>query len=171
MNAPVILSEDIDPNKYSLENFYAVREKFPQLPDEMIARYLIARNNDLEKALAQIEKAVGIRAANWPILKSSCINEMRTGKLYSHGFDREGRPLLIWKSSKNITSKRDLEETSRLLIFWTEYTLKRCMPPNKSKYTILIDRSDFTSENKDMELMKHTASNFQVCMFFNIEYR
>jgi hypothetical protein len=164
MNAPVILSEDIDPSKYSLENFYVVRQRFPELPDEMIARYLIARNNDVEKAIEQLEKANALRVANWPILKSSCINEMRSGKLYTHGFDREGRPLLIWKPGKNFPKERNLEETSRLLIFWVEKTLKLHMPPNKSKYTILVDRSDFTKENADMELMKHTSTTFQVSL-------
>jgi hypothetical protein len=164
MNAPVILSEDIDPSKYTLENFYAVRQRFPDLPDEMIARYLIARNNDVDKAIEQLEKANALRAANWPILKSSCFNEMKSGKLYTHGFDREGRPLLIWKPGKNFPKERNLEETSRLLIFWVEKTLKLHMPPNKSKYTILVDRSDFTKENADMELMKHTSTTFQVSL-------
>jgi hypothetical protein len=166
MSKPNIASEDIDLSKISMENFQILKERFPGLPDEMLCRYLIARNDDVEKAIEQLEKAQKTRLENWPVMKSSCINEMRTGKLYVHGTDREGRPLVVWRAAANVPRTRDLEETSRLLIFFTEYTLKKLMPKNKSKFTVLIDRSGFTSENSDMELMRHTASTFQVLLSY-----
>jgi hypothetical protein len=162
METTTIVSCDIDPSRFSMENLNALRAVFSHLPDEELARYLIARNDDVHKAMEQIQKAQKVKMASFPILKDSVMKEMMTGKLYCHGEDKDGRPLIIWNSAKNIASQRDLEETSRLLIWWTEYTIRKKMPGDKSKYTILINRTGHSHENSDIELMKHTAATFQV---------
>lgn len=162
----VIASTDIDPSKYSAANLLKLREAFPELPDEALARYLIARNNNLQQATEQLTKAEKIRLDMFPVLKSACLKEMKIGKLYTHGFDKEGRPLLIWTSRLHSAKDRVLEETGRLAIWWTEYIIRNRLPADKSKYTVLIDRTNFTNENSDIELIRHLAGAFQVGVLF-----
>jgi len=156
----VIKSQDIDINKFSESNVISMREQFPGLSDDVLARYLIARNNDLAKACEQLNRALDWQALHCPVMKSSCMKEISTGKLYVRGFDKDGRPLLIYRSCKSFPLERDLEECGRMLVWFAEH-VKRRMPPQFSKYTLLIDRVGHKSENTDQELMKHMSGAFQ----------
>lgn len=135
--------------------------------DDILARYLIARNNDYELACAQLERALTWRAAHFPILKKSCLKELSTGKLYIRGVDKEGRPLLIYRSRFSFPKDRDLEECARMNVWFAEH-LKRIMPENMTKYTLLVDRTEHTSENTDMELVKHLSTQLQVTQHDNL---
>jgi len=156
----VIKSKDIDLNKFSESNVIVMREKYPGLNDDVLARYLIARNNDLTKACEQLQRALEWKALHGPILKSTCIKEISSGKLYIRGVCKEGRPLLIYRSCKSFPNERDLEEAARMLVWFAEH-LQRSMPPHMSKYTLLVDRVGHKSENTDSDLMKHVSSQFQ----------
>lgn len=156
----VIKSQDIDLNKFSESNVIAMKEQFPGLGDDVLARYLIARNNDLAKACEQLTRALNWQALHCPVMKSSCLKEISSGKLYVHGVDKEGRPLLIYRSCKSFPADRDLEECGRMLVWFAEH-VKRRMPPHLSKYTLLIDRVGHKAENTDQELMKHMSGAFQ----------
>lgn len=156
-----ITSTDINPDKYSISNLEAMRVAFPQCEDEELARYLIARNDDLDKAKAQLQKALDWRAGFFPIMKEDCGDEFQAGKLISYGEDKEGRPVMFWNARLNIGSERDLEKLAKTVVWWTEYTIRR-MPPQYSKFTILMDRVGFTRENADMDFAKHVSSIMQV---------
>lgn len=160
----VIKSKDIDIHKFSESHIITMREKYPGLSDDVLARYLIARNNDVVKACEQLDRALAFKAANFPILKSSCLNELNTGKLYIRGVDKEGRPLLVYRSCKSFPAERDIEEAGRMLMWFAEHVFKR-MPPHLSKYTLLIDRVGHKQENTDQELMKRMSETFQVSLF------
>ena len=56
-----------------------------------------------------------------PVLKASCLTEMKKGKLYVHGVDNEGHPLLIWDAGKHDCYDRDVDELVRLVIWWFQY--------------------------------------------------
>lgn len=155
-----ILSKDVDPAKYSLKHLQRMRDIFPAIPDVTLARYLIARNNDVEKASALLKSGIAWKSLYFPILKSTIPKEFPIGKLYVRGVDKEGRPLLIWVTRLNIAKERDINEAGRLLLWWTEYIIRQ-LPDTMTKYTILIDRTSFSRENSDLELMKHCSSRFQ----------
>lgn len=157
----VIKSRDIDIHKFSESHVITMRDKFPGLNDDVLARYLIARNNDVVKACEQLERALTWKALHCPVMKSSCLKEISSGKLYVRGFDKDGRPLLIYRSVKSFPADRDLEECGRMLVWFAEHVQRR-MPPHFSKYTLLIDRVGHKSENTDQELMKHMSNSFQV---------
>jgi len=82
---PDITSLDIDPEKYSLENLQLMREAFPGAADEELARYLIARKNNLKDAKAQLQRRKAWALANLPVTKAICGDEFLPGKFYLHG--------------------------------------------------------------------------------------
>jgi hypothetical protein len=157
----VIKSEDIDLSKFTEENVVAMRAKYPGTYDDVLAKFLIARNNDLAKACEQYDRVLKWRAENFPVLKSSCLKEVTSGKLYVRGVDKDGRPLLIFRSRYSFPKDRDLEETSRMLVWFAEQVQRR-MPSSMTKYTLLLDRTGHTSENTDTDLIKHCSAQFSV---------
>eukprot|EP00349_Pseudokeronopsis_sp_Brazil_P006057 CAMPEP_0202966760 /NCGR_PEP_ID=MMETSP1396-20130829/11317_1 /ASSEMBLY_ACC=CAM_ASM_000872 /TAXON_ID= /ORGANISM="Pseudokeronopsis sp., Strain Brazil" /LENGTH=260 /DNA_ID=CAMNT_0049690993 /DNA_START=17 /DNA_END=799 /DNA_ORIENTATION=+ len=159
--AASITSTDIEEDKYSYENLLVMRQRFPGRQDEELARFLIARKNDVDKASAQLEKRISFESDFLPVKKIDCGNEFNPGKLYAHGTDKEGRPLLIWSVRNNIAAERDMEKVVKLLVWWVEYTARKLLPPNISKYTLLMDRSCFKQENADLDLMKHVSATLQ----------
>ena len=163
----VIKSKDIDVTRFKEKYIVAMREKFPGVSDDILARYLIARNCDIPKACEQLQRALDWKAAHYPILKESCLKEVNSGKLYIRGVDKEGRPLLVYRSRNSFPNDRDLEESARMLVWFAEH-IQRRMPETMTKYTLLIDRVGHKSENTDMELVKHVSAQFQVCfvLFF-----
>ena len=165
---PAITSVDIEPEKHSLENLQRMRDAFPGVLDEELARYLIARSNNYEKAHAFLTKVIRWKSQHWPVLQRTCGKEFNIGKLYVRGVDKEGRPLIIWHSRLNDPSVRDLEEVGRLSMWWAEYAIRKAMPDNKSKFVFLVNRVGQTQG--DMEMVKYTAQRFQVSFFNVITY-
>lgn len=157
-----IASTDIEESKYSASNLLEMRKRFPGREDEELARFLIARKDDLEKACEQLQKRIDFDSTFLPVTKEDCGEEFNAGKLYSHGVDKEGRPLLIWAVRNNIAATRDMDKLVKTMVWWVEYTARKLLPPNISKYTLLLDRSGFRQENADMDLMKHVAATLQV---------
>jgi len=154
-----ISSTDIDSSKFPFEALVAMREAFPTQNDDILARFLLARNGNVEKASTLLSGHLEWRATSWPILKSSCINEIVKGKLYMHGTDLEGHPLLIWRVRFNFAKDRDLDEMGRMVIWWMETAIASVK--DKSKVTVLLDRTGFKSENSDIEFCQHLTPIFQ----------
>jgi len=152
-----ITSSDIAVDSINLEVFQRLKAVFPDESDEELARFLIARNHDYDKTEEMLKAHLIWRAKNMPVSKASCLNEFSKGKLFMHGYDNEGHPLLIWRSSLHEAADRDMDEMVRLILWWFQY-MSTIMPPNKSKITLLCDRSDYRSANSDLEFVK-AASN------------
>ena len=72
-------STDLNRSKFTEENVVKLREQFPHLDDETLARYLIAQNNDIAGAAKKLIKAEDLKTEYWYIKKSQCINEIITG--------------------------------------------------------------------------------------------
>jgi hypothetical protein len=81
--------------------------------------------------------------------------------LFYLGYDKEGHPLLIWRSSRHEAAERDMSEMVRLITWWFQH-MAHNMPEDKSKITLLCDRSDYKSSNSDIEFVKVAASVLQV---------
>lgn len=154
-----IKSMDIDRNLVTIENHNALKGLFPDCDDDTICRYLIARNNDLAKATELLTKAKSWRSKHMPILKRDVIPELQTGKLYVHGTDREGRPLLIFRPSMHDAGNRDLETMAKMVMWCAEYAISK-LPDDKSKFTVIIDR-DGAGWGQDLEFLKSFTKLFQ----------
>jgi hypothetical protein len=161
MSGPVLTSTDIDQTKFGNDEYQIMKSQFPEETDETIVRFLIARNNDVTKASAMLTEHIEWRKSNWPVLKNTCMNEINKGKVYVHGTDNEGHPLMIYRVRFNNSSDRDVEEMGRMIMFFVA-TAVNAMPADKSKFTILIDRTDFRKENSDVEFMRHLTPIMQV---------
>lgn len=156
-----IKSKDINLKKFSAENVIKMRESFPGVEDDTLARFLIARNNDLTKAIEQYSKLIEWRAKSYPILKSSCAKEIDSGRIVVRGVDKEGRPLLIFRTRFSNAKVRHLEDSVKMCVWWAETIIKE-LPDDKSKFTVLVDRSNHKNENADIDLVKRAAAEFQI---------
>ncbi len=146
--------------KYSDANVLKMKETFHNIDDDTIARFLIARNNDISKATELLTANIQWRAANVPVTKASCITEIKKGKLYHYGYDKENHPLLVYTTTKHFNNDRDIDEVVRMATWWIEKLVKE-LPSDKTKYTLLIDRTGQTNENSDVELVRAVGKILQ----------
>ena len=115
-----LTSKDINKSKINEENLRRLKVLFPREDIDTLARYLVARNNHVDGAQKQLIRGLDWKKKVWPVLKSSCIREINKGKLYMHGTDREGRPLLIITSRLHNPFESDPQEMVRLTLWFTE---------------------------------------------------
>jgi len=160
MSQIVIKSKDIDRSKFTDEKLRKMKEHFPHLDDDTLARFLIARNNKLKLAVPLLQGAESWRSLHYPILKMDCLEILSKGIMKMRGVDKEGRPLLVVTSKLLNPKERDLEEMARAVIWWAEHAI-RALPDDKSKYTILFDRTDAGLQNQDTEFTKFFTQVFQ----------
>ena len=147
---------------FSTKNLKTLREQYPNIDKETLKSHLISKQDDVEQANKSVAKYVSWKLANYPILKSSIINELNTGKLYVRGVDREGNPLLIFCSRYNFPKERDLEQSVKMCAWMVQHALNR--PPGK-KYTLLLDRTNHSTQNTDLEFMKRNRETNSVSFF------
>ncbi len=144
--------------KYSKSLIEELKKTFPEESDETIARFLIARGGDHIKARQMMQDHMIWRADNPPVLKETCFGELCKGKVYEHGKDKEGHPLVIYRPRFNDPNQRDLDEMGRMVRWWAEVIIAG-MPPEISKCTILVDRTGTSSP--DIQFVRQFASVFQ----------
>lgn len=88
------------------------------------------------------------------------MNELNKGIIYSHGFDKEGRPVLIISAAKHNSKNRSIEELAKAILWMIEIHIKR-IPENLSKYTILLDRTNAGTKNQDIAFLRRFSKLFQ----------
>lgn len=128
--------------------------------DDDLARFIIARNGNLEKAKTLLAAHIAWRSATLPINMTSCLTEFNKGKVYLHGVDKQGHPVVVYRSKLQIPSDRNLDEMLKMCVWWAERVIS-LLPDDKSKVTILVDRSDSGMQNSDMEFVRAMAGVFQ----------
>ena len=116
----VDLGPDFDMTKYCIKDLNSLISTYPNVDPKLIAKFLIQAIGDIEKCIIDINTHITWKDTNWPILKSSCIKELETGKLYTHGYDKEGHPLIIFNAGMHDINIRDLDEFQRLHMFMLE---------------------------------------------------
>ena len=151
---------DIDRIRFSLHNVEVLRKQFPRLDDSTLARYLVAKNDNVNRAVEQLTKAEKLKRDYWHIKKEQCINEIKKGTAYIHGYDKEGRPLIIIHARMHLLDNRNLKESVLMTLWWTELAISM-LPDDKSRFTILLDR-DNCDNPPDTEYMSAIAHVFQV---------
>ena len=161
-----ICIEDIDLTKISYENVKLLQQLYPNEDTETLCRYLFGKNNDLEKTKQQLDRAILLRNQGyWNIHKIQCINEIKYGKCYFNGYDKDGYPLLIVTARlHNLDpSDRNLHETVLMTLWWTEVAISK-LSSDKSKITMLIDRSGCDDVPLDKEYIRLMSEIYQVCI-------
>jgi hypothetical protein len=146
----LVKAKDIDLTKFTVDSHRRLKAVCPDLDDDTIARYLVAGGNDVNQAQEMISKSKQWKSVHYPILKQDCLEELRKGKLYTHGFDKEGRPLLIVRAFNHDPRHRDIEQLAKAALWMIEQAISR-LPDDKSKYTIVVDRTDCGMANQDKE--------------------
>jgi hypothetical protein len=158
---------DLDVSSLSPEAYRLMREQFPNevADDETIIRFLLARSGDVQKASTMLSTHINWREKNYPILKSQVINELRKGKLHLYGYDKDGHPLTVYSARFHSCKDRSIEEMMYLAIYLMNFAAKH-LPPNRSKFTVLVDRTQIRSDSQDMEVVKRIGSVMQVVIIF-----
>jgi hypothetical protein len=81
-------------SKFTDEAFLAMKKEFPNEADESIARFLIARNGDISKAIPFLQASIIWRSKNLPIKTNEIVNELKKGKVYLRGEDLNKHSLI-----------------------------------------------------------------------------
>jgi hypothetical protein len=81
-------------SKFTNEAFLAMKKEFPDEGDESIARFLIARNGDITKTMPFLKASIIWRSENLPIKTNEIVNELKKGKVYLHGQDKNKHALI-----------------------------------------------------------------------------
>jgi hypothetical protein len=72
----------------------------------------------------------------------------------------QGHPLLVFHSVLHNPKTRDLDETNRMFQFWMQHALA-ALPDDKSKITVIIDRTGAGMSNQDTEFLKSLNALWQ----------
>jgi len=147
------MSSDLAQLKYNREVLIDLKRRFSRVDEVTLIRFLSSCTTDskFEEAAATIERFQSWREANFPITSASIYNEMRTGKLYVHGCDSLGHPLIVFKPYLSDPKTRNIDEMIRLLLFMAEVAIQQ-LPENKLMFSVLVDRSG--PHKPDFEMLR-----------------
>lgn len=150
-----IMSKEIDRSKFTDSNLIKMKETFPHLDNDTLGRYLIARNNNLEKSTEMLQKSELWKFTHSLILKEDIKVPFNKGIVYVRGTDKEGHPLIVIRNRLNFPDMPDIsmEDKAKTVLWWVEYAIAQ-LPDDKSKFTILVDRTGVTKENQDPDFTK-----------------
>jgi hypothetical protein len=122
-----IISTDIIKmaDKFTMENLFTMRKEFPSTNDSDLARFLIARSGNVEKASALLTAHISWHLKNMPVLKAECIMELMKEKLYVNGYDKDGHLLVVWNARNNDYRDRSIDDMLKMvrIIFIVLYLL------------------------------------------------
>ena len=85
----------------------------------------------------------------FPITATSISKEFDSGKLYVHGQDSLGHPLLVYNPHLNRPKERNIEEFVLLFVYMMEVAMKK-LPPHLSRVSILLNRSSLSEPDYEM---------------------
>ena len=115
--------------------------------DDSLRRFLVARNGDVGRALDMLETTLEWRRRRAPHLTRcrDVEHESLTGKIYMPGYDRFGRPLVVFDNT--VQNTQDTEGNMVFLAWALEFSLRHA-PPGIEKHCIFINLHDFSLFNQ-----------------------
>lgn len=113
LKEPQVKSTDIDRNKLENQHLATLTEEFPGVTLTTLARFLSHSNYDVSQARKRLLKAEQWNALHWPILKVDCLHEINKGRIFMNGYDKEGHPLVVFRSRYHDRNDRDPEEMAK----------------------------------------------------------
>lgn len=135
--------------------------------DAIILRFLRARKFDVDQSYDMLYnmlkfrlefQQIGVDVLN-PLM---CENELKTGKSYFHGHDKEGRPVCYIRARQHDPSQTDVLENQRYTVLMMEYGKTLLRPPGET-VTIVFDMNKATIKNidiKSVQFMVNTLTNY-----------
>ena len=87
-------------HKFTAQQLSEFKALYPGVNIETLCRFLIARSGDVAKASLLFDNHLRWRGdiASYPVSKSDAARELAIGKLYVRGVDKEGHPLVVYRS-------------------------------------------------------------------------
>jgi len=142
-----------------------LQAEIDKLDDSMILRFLRARKWKLEDSYNMLMEALVFRSSFQErgvdcITEDTVENELKCGKSFFHGSDKEGRPICVVRTRKHDSSQRDLDEAQRYIVYVME-TGKELLPEGIETCTLIFDMSSFSTKNMDYPLCKFMVEMFQ----------
>jgi hypothetical protein len=125
------------------ENFLKAEEEKIFCTHDCLYRYLKSRKNSVSHAAIALKQTLVWRNTYYPgkITFEEVEKYAVTGKCYINGFDKEGRPLIYMRPTRE-NYKKDVEGQIRFLVFNMENAIK-LMPKSVHQLVILIDFEGF----------------------------
>ena len=142
--------------------------------DLTMHRFLVARDWDVAQSQEMMLAHLVWRQEHFPIYRSMWQADklFANGAIFPHGYDKEGRPVMVIRSGRFCPNERDLEACIKAGIAQTLEMFRR--NGGFSKITIIYDRQDFSmSANLDKPLLKafgesvnsRTGADVCICIY------
>jgi hypothetical protein len=150
-----------------LEGKLAECSKKMLVDDAIILRFLRARKFDVDQSYDMLYnmlkfrlefQQIGVDCLN----PAMCENELKTGKSYYHGHDKEGRPVCYIRARLHDPSQSDVLENQRFTVLMMEYGKSLLRPPGET-VTIVFDMNKATLKNidiKSVQFMVNTLTSY-----------
>ncbi|XP_021740157.1 random slug protein 5-like [Chenopodium quinoa] len=157
------------PHEEQLKKIGEVRAAISPIPeklskfcsDDLISRYLRARNWNVKKATKMLKDSLKWRLEYKPehICWEDVACEADSGKVYrSTSVDKEGRPVLVMRPSCQNT--RSVSGQIKYLVYCMENAILN-LPPNQEQMVWLVDFWNFNLTNISVKSAKETAHVLQ----------
>ncbi|WOL17974.1 hypothetical protein Cni_G26767 [Canna indica] len=117
-----------------------------------LRRFLRARDQDIDKASSLFLKHLEWRSKFVPngfISQSEIKNEIAHKEVFAQGFDKAGRPIVVYLAAKHLCAKRDLDELKRFVVYILD-KLCASMPRGQEKFTCIADLNGWGYSNCDI---------------------
>ena len=134
--------------------------------DAVLDRFLVARDDNVQKASRLIRDALAWRLKRRPhVLDYAELDrECATGKLrVAPSLDRFGRPVVIFDNS--VQNTKDAGGQLRALAFVLEHALRRCDGSRVRKYVIFLHLNDFSLRNNPSWSVTKETMKMLICCF------
>lgn len=153
-------------------------------PDQLLLRFLRARKWDVQKALVMLVSAMKWRQdakvdddimaigeehyaiqekegdANAKQFAQDFLAQMRMGKSFAHGIDKEGRPINVIRVRLHKGGEQSQESLERYTIYLIELTRMMLQHPVDTG-CIIFDMTGFTMANMDYTPIKFMIQTFE----------
>ena len=114
-----------------------------------VLRFYTFEKKDVSSSFTRWQKWAAYRSKYHPesITEKDIPIQIKTGKAFIHGHDKEGRPCVVIKQSLHIPGETDMEEMIRYGFYIMEKALNEAAKVNKKDIVLLMDRIDFGWSN------------------------
>ena len=126
-----------------------------------VLRFYTFEKKDVLSSFTRWQKWAAYRSKYHPesITEKDIPIQIKTGKAFIHGHDKEGRPCVVIKQSLHIPGETDMEEMIRYGFYIMEKALNEAAKVNKKDIVLLMDRIDFGWSNVDKRMITNRGIN------------
>mmetsp|Transcript_29333 Transcript_29333/g.38577 ORF Transcript_29333/g.38577 Transcript_29333/m.38577 type:complete len:231 (-) Transcript_29333:99-791(-) len=144
--------------------FKQMSESFPDEHPYTLERFLIARDLDVEAATLMLQNHIEWRKETLPVQKESIMNEAKKGICFLRGKTKQGYPVIYARTRFQDKTNRDLDEALNGAVYVLEKAVEAMgekKQTEQGKLVLVMDRTDSTRANLDIELWKRIAHTAQ----------